>query len=644
MHINKPKTFAITILVTTMLFAVLPITPVFSQGGTALKVNPPEFTFYTNTTSVGHTFKISVIVENVANFYGWEFFLTWTPGMINCTTETINYAIWTAFLGPWVSPSINNVNGEYHQSLTARAPSTPKTGTFWLVNLTFTIIQAPPEGGTLSTDLALEPAPGYVYCLLDDGGNELPHEFIDGSYEYISPRPPVEEITVKVTPPSVANPSLVPCNSFGVNITALDTAFLHGFTLQLSYNASVIECTLVEEGDLLQSFGATSMTYTIDNVLGVIYASVNLTSPTAVANGDGTLVELTFHVLAIGDSPLHLYETHLYDAEEMELVVVTQDGYFNNVLMPKLYVDPPEIIDPTMIPPAEFQIDVNVANVTDLYDFEFTLLYDTNVLNGLGILFYPFENETSFDVKFTLNDTQGKIWVKVQYYPPAESLTTTDPVTLVKIFFQVQSFGATVLDLTDTSLSDSLGGQITHEAEDGFVSILIRDVAVVDITPEFYEVYRGWIVEINVTAENLGDISETFNVTLFMGGHEVGEQEVSGLASHANTTLTFFVNIDEAWQQACHNYTLSAEASEVPYEIDTANNMLTDGDVHVKLMGDINGDGFVNGLDAVIMGGAFGTHPGEQGWTASADLNKDGWINAKDVVLLGMNFGAQCVP
>jgi hypothetical protein len=642
MNKKKPIAFTMGLLITAMLIAVVPITPIHSQGETILKVQPAERIFYTNTTSVGATFQISIIAENVTDFYGWEFYLTWTPGMINCTTETINYAIWTAFLGPWVSPSINNVNGEYHQSLTARSPATPQTGTFWLVNLTFTITQEPSSGGTLSTDLTLEPALGYVYCLLDDNGNEIPHQYSHGLYQFISPRPPMEEITVKVTPPSISNPSLVPSTSFHVNITALDTSYLHGFTLKLSYNASTIECTLVEEGELLQSFGATSITHTVNNTLGYIYASVNLTSSGAMASGDGTLIELTFHVLGIGDSPLHLYDTHLYDSEGVELDHTTQDGYFNNVLMPKLYVDPPEIIDPTMVPPTEFQIYIKVANVSDLYDFEFTLLYDTNVLTGLGILCYPFVNETSFDLEFSLNDTAGTIWVKVQYYPPAEPVTTTDPLTLVKVFFQVQSFGATVLDLTDTSLSDSLGGQITHVAEDGFVSILIRDVAIVDITPEYYEVYRTWTMEVNVTAENLGDISETFNVTLFLDSHKIGEQEVTGLAPNATTTLTFILSVNEAWQVPCHNYTLSAEASEVPYEIDTANNVLVDGDIHVKLMGDVNGDGFVNALDAIILGNAFGSHPGDPNWNPNADLNKDGWINAKDVVLLGANFGAEC--
>jgi hypothetical protein len=44
----------------------------------------------------------------------------------------------------------------------------------------------------------------------------------------------------------------------------------------------------------------------------------------------------------------------------------------------------------------------------------------------------------------------------------------------------------------------------------------------------------------------------------------------------------------------CHNYTTSAEIPPLPYEINLANNELTDGTVKIKLMGDVNGDGTVN--------------------------------------------------
>jgi hypothetical protein len=230
----------------------------------------------------------------------------------------------------------------------------------------------------------------------------------------------------------------------------------------------------------------------------------------------------------------------------------------------------------------------------------------------------------------------------MQYYPPAEPLTSVDPVTLVTVFFQVQSYGATPLHFEDTELSDSQGQPMTHETEDGYVSVLRRDVAIVSIVPQFTEVYKGWKLNITVVAKNLGDIAETFNVTAFCNDHEIGTQQVTNLAPNNTIALLFPFNTLQPWIEPCHNHTLKAEASQVPYEIDTTNNVLTEGQIHVKLLGDINGDRYVNIKDAAILGLAFGSKPGDSTWDPRCDLNQDGYINIKDVVLLGVNFGASC--
>jgi hypothetical protein len=615
---------------------------------TKVKVEPANNIFYTNTTTVGTTFKISIIAENIPNqeggMAGWELILSWTPGLINCTAQQLNYAYWPSNSGPLVASPIDNVLGTYHQALSSRTPSNPVTGTYWLVNITFKITRAPPEGGSLSTNMTLQPAPGLAYLLIDIYGNEIHHEFINGFYKYISPRPPLPEITLKVTPPAIFNPALVPCTTFDINVTIINALYLHSFSLKLSYNGTTIECTSVQEGDLLKKFGATTMSYQINNTAEYTFVSINLNDPMATANGNGTLVTLSFHVLNIGDSELHLYETQLYDAEGNSLSHKTSDGYFNNVLMPRLFVYPPVIVDPTMKPGSTFEININVANVSDLYDFEFKLTYDTKVLNVLGILVYPFNNAVSYDLQFTLNDTSGKIWVRMQYYPPAEPLTTVDSVTLVKVFFQVQSYGATPLHLEGTELSDHYGSLITHITGDGYVSVLRRDVAIIDVVPQFTEVYKGWKVNITAVAKNLGDIPETFNVTAFFGGNEIGTQQVTSLAPNDTILLLFNFNTLQPWIIPCHNYTLSAEASIVPYEINVTNNVLTDGQIHVKMMGDVNGDGYVNIKDAALVGAAFGSKAGDPSppWDPKCDLNQDGYINIKDVVLLGINFGGSC--
>ncbi|RLI39315.1 hypothetical protein DRO69_14425, partial [Candidatus Bathyarchaeota archaeon] len=87
------------------------------------------------------------------------------------------------------------------------------------------------------------------------------------------------------------------------------------------------------------------------------------------------------------------------------------------------------------------------------------------------------------------------------------------------------------------------------------------------------------------------------------------------------------------------NYTISAYATPVPGETDTADNTFTNGIVYVGIPGDINGDGVVNYLDAILLGAAFGSKPGDPRWNPNADINGDETVNYLDAIILGANFG-----
>ncbi|NWG10792.1 hypothetical protein HXY33_03450 [Candidatus Bathyarchaeota archaeon] len=132
------------------------------------------------------TFEASVIAANVTNLFGWEFLLTWDPTVVNCTVEELNFNIWGTgnFLGPWVVSPIDNVAGSYHQSVTGRSPGTPQTGTFWLVNLTFTVVTATIPDETNFT-LQIWPEGYEAYCLLDGLAQEIPHQYWPGHVDII---------------------------------------------------------------------------------------------------------------------------------------------------------------------------------------------------------------------------------------------------------------------------------------------------------------------------------------------------------------------------------------------------------------------------------------------------------------------------
>ena len=141
------------------------------------------------------------------------------------------------------------------------------------------------------------------------------------------------EIMVRFSPSTVINNSMIQGDTFSINVTAYGAESLHGFSVGLKYDANLLECTRVEEGRLLLGFGNTITSISIDQATGRVQASVNLTSSESVANGNGTLILLTFDVKGIGETNIVLQNLDFYDSNGSQLPYVTVDGYFNNKII-----------------------------------------------------------------------------------------------------------------------------------------------------------------------------------------------------------------------------------------------------------------------------------------------------------------------
>jgi hypothetical protein len=81
------------------------------------------------------------------------------------------------------------------------------------------------------------------------------------------------------------------------------------------------------------------------------------------------------------------------------------------------------------------------------------------------------------------------------------------------------------------------------------------------------------------------------------------------------------------------NYTIYVNVFHLGYKASAT------ASYQVILVGDINGDLYVNVKDAVLLGMAFNSKPGDPNWDQRCDLNHDNFINIKDAVILGVNFG-----
>ena len=136
-----------------------------------------------------------------------------------------------------------------------------------------------------------------------------------------------------------------------------------------------------------------------------------------------------------------------------------------------------------------FSINVNVADIANLYGFEFKLGYNTIFLDAVDVVIQPFLNEPTYVFKEEINDgynaTFGFVWVSVTSQYPAEEVNGSG--TLATITFQVTGLGGYVLDLYDTKLSDADGFPIDHSVEDGYYESGRTQVVSTESTAESYE-------------------------------------------------------------------------------------------------------------------------------------------------------------
>jgi len=644
----------------------------------------------------GSTFIINLTVADVANLYTWQARIMFKPSILNCTSATIPADnIFAGKTGIPVTPIIDNVGGSVTAGVSLIGAG-GVTGSGKLFQIEFMVL------GLGNSSLSYSLPYGADTFLLDSDLNIIPSQIANGYFQNI------------ISPPE----NLPPVAAFDYYLKPVQTDDVVTFNGSASYDpdGSVVNWAW-NFGELpLASGPIVTHKYTSPG---------NYTVTLTVTDNNGTNGSTSKGV------PVY-------------------DG-----LPAVLYIDPPEIIDPTLFPPAIVTINVTVNYVTNMYDYKFKLTYNTEMLTCIGAIINRVQGQTAFTPLILIDDGAGFIWITVDYHPPAVPITTVDPLALVTVYFQVDMSGSSILHLSETELSDPAHNPMDHETADGFIMTLIRDVEITDVVPSTSWVYQGWPVDVLVTAKNNGNISESFSVKAYYDGNLIGSIPVVNLPSNGNTTVVFHwdttgvaegnytisaeattvpfeydttnnylsdgkvqiftairdvaitdVTASRSWVYPgvsvnitvtaknlgdvlasfdikvyydtnllatrsivdlpsdtetievftwvtlglapCNNYTISAEATIVPYEFNTTNNVFIDGYVKIRHVGDINGDGKVDMKDIALVAAAFGTVPGHPRWNPDADITgptilvPDNKIDMRDVSLVAKNFGQGC--
>ena len=576
------------------------------------------------------TFNISVKVDNIPaspGLAGLEFNVTWNPSLLNgVALQDIMFHEVTPpdqWSNIWQIKKVvanNSVSYAFtFQDIDAAISGgyAPINGSHIVANITLRVV------GTGQCPLQF-----YVSKLGDPLANSIAHDTADGFFSNAPPTPPA---LLYVDPAKISNVSMTPGNDFSVNVDVTNASGVYGLEFSLGFNATLLNANSITPGSFIP-LSATVVSQ-IDNATGFVKFNASASSS---MDGNGILAQISFHVQDLGKTQLNLYGIQLVDSLGQPLNFTSADGSFDNVLLAKLAVEPPEIIDPTLLPPATFKINVTVADVRDLYGYQFNLTFDQNVLICLQDEVLDVLNETHYIPNQMIDNTRGFIFMNVTYYSPAVPLDIDTATALVTIKFRVKTIGATNLTLTDTGLVDSGGQPITHEVHDGFFQSLIVDVGIVDISATPSVLYPGGSTNVSVTVTNTGNSTETFSIDVYRNSTLLATLNITNLGPNTNYTVTFVWN---TFGVPFGKYRLSAQIPPLPFETHISDNTLIDGIVKVKIPGDINGDDVVDIFDALLASAAFASKPGDPNWNPDADLNGDGIVDIYDIIILANHFG-----
>ena len=409
------------------------------------------------------------------------------------------------------------------------------------------------------------------------------------------------------------NAGLTLGEAFSVNLTVSNVVDLAGWQLTLYYQSTVINVTGFQEGDFLLTGGEQTIFQEVDfqpnynATTGLItLGDVRITPPQPGVNGSGTLATISFTVIGSGGSVLHLddgpvYVNKLFDHKNHLIHFTSVDGqaYVGSVDVAVVEIDTPAGIA---------QDSMALVNVT---------------AQNLG------QQSETFDVALVYSGSSGSNPVDgtktVTNLPPGQSQVLTYAWDTTPLQTGEYTLTATATQVPgETDLDDNT---LSVNVYVGIVNLTITNVNAKTSIPGGM---NG--TEVQVTVQNNGQATQTFNVTLTFNSQFV-DSRTATLDPGAVGTVTLNWNTTTL---AYGNYTLQAYIPPLGFQESTVN---FTWNAVVTIPGDLNGDFTVNLSDLVILAQAYGSTPTAPNWNPNGDIVGTGKVSLVDLVILAQHYG-----
>ena len=324
--------------------------------------------------------------------------------------------------------------------------------------------------------------------------------------------------------------------------------------------------------------------------------------------------------------------------------------------LPKLYVDPPSVVDPAS---CFFTINIKISNVVDMWSFQFRLTWnpsfleipdDPGTLNKVeGVAEGPFlkwggpSPPEPTRITSQVNQATGTLDVAATILgvPLVDAYPASGNGTLVTITFHlVDAYGSSTLHLSNTFVYaidpiDPYNPKPTdHTTGDGSFSDGGYEVKIHQTAPSKTVICQGHSgkfngYDLNVTVHNVGTTTKTFNV-----------------ATYYNSSSWTIIGTQPGTLGGKQTQTFKWNLTDVPkgkYVIKVTvgtNSYVSDYTIRITMEGDVVAEwGLVDIVDIVYVAIHFGARKGEPNYDAIADINGDGIIDIVDIVLIAIHFG-----
>jgi 5-hydroxyisourate hydrolase-like protein (transthyretin family) len=232
-----------------------------------------------------------------------------------------------------------------------------------------------------------------------------------------------------------------------------------------------------------------------------------------------------------------------------------------------------------------FSVNLTVTGVINLYACEISLYYDPSMLNGTGVVEGPFlksQGVTFFtrSLDDNYNATNGRVLVADSVLGDVPGVSGSGVIATVT--FQSRQLGVSSLTLGEPKLADPGNSPISSTVSGGSVEVVPveRNVAVTSVNASVRQACVGQVVSLYVGVANLGNKTETVNVTAYANDFAVGSMTVAQLVKGSMTSIMIPWNTTTL---GLGDYQISAKIAALLGETDLANNVLVDGTVSVVL-------------------------------------------------------------